>query len=104
METDPAHWEIAWRAAVQFIKAKCPNAKLFLCNCTPLKDPALTAKSQRINGVIEKIAQEEKLPVIDLFSAMNPLDRNEFWSDTYHFKQPAIEIQAKTIVDRISQK
>lgn len=99
--TNLAEWETAYQGAVQFIKAKCPNAKLFICNCTPLKDPAYTAKSKQLNAITQRIAEKEHCPVIDLFSLMDPLDRNEYWKDACHFKQPATEKQAQKIVETI---
>ena len=99
--TDLVEWEAAFRGAVRFIKAKCPDAKLFICNCTPLKDPKLTEKSRKLNSIAERIAAEEKCSVIDLFNIMAPLSRDEFWSDTFHFKPTAIEKQADKIVETI---
>ena len=99
--TNRAEWSAAYRGAVEFIQAKCPDAKLLITNCTPLKDPALTAKSKELNGIAQKIAADLKVPVLDLFGQMNSLDRNEFWSDTFHFKESAIKIQAKFLSGQI---
>lgn len=99
--TNRKEWEDAFRGAVKFIKAKTPKAKLFLTNSTPLKDPARTAKAKELNAIMAKIAAEEKVPLIDLFSAMDPLDRNQNWSDVYHFKPAARKQQAKIISDTV---
>ena len=101
LSTDLAEWENAYRSAVKFIRAKCPDAKLFLTLSTPLKDPNLTEKSKALNTIVEKIAAEEQLPTIDLFALMDPLDREEFWSDTFHFKGPGIDRQAEKIVETV---
>lgn len=101
LSADPAEWEAAYRGIVKFIRAKCPEAKLYLTLSTPLKDPALTAKSKALNQIVCQVASEEGLPTIDLFSVMDPLDRGEFWSDTFHFHGPAIEKQAQTIVETV---
>lgn len=103
LSADLAEWETAYRAAVKFIRAKCPDAKLYLTLSTPLKDPELTKKSRKLNEIVLKIAGEENLPTIDLFGLMDPLDRNEFWSDTFHFKGPAIEKQAEKIVETVTK-
>ncbi|MBQ2277518.1 MAG: SGNH/GDSL hydrolase family protein [Clostridia bacterium] len=97
LSTDRAEWDAAYRAAVEFIQAKLPQTKLSLTLSTPLKDAALTAVSASLNETVLALAEEKNLPVIDLFAAMDGLDREEFWSDTYHFRAPAIEMQAKLI-------
>lgn len=101
LTTDRAEWDAAYRAAVDFIQAKLPEAKLSLTLSTPLKDAKLTAVSSSLNETVVRLAQEKKLPVIDLFAAMDGLNREEFWSDTYHFRGPAIEMQAKVISDHV---
>jgi len=68
---------------------------------TPLKDAALTAISASLNETVTRIGVNMNLPTIDLFSAMNDLDRGEFWTDTYHFRSGAITIQADLISDHI---
>ena len=101
LSANPVEWEVAYRGIVQFIRAKCPEAKLYLTLSTPLKDPELTAKSKALNDIVRQVAEEEGLPIIDLFSIMDPLDREEFWSDTFHFHGAAIEKQAQTIVETV---
>ena len=101
LSTDRTEWDAAYRAAVDFIQAKLPDAKLSLTLSTPLKDVKLTAVSASLNETVVRLAQEKKLPVIDLFAAMDGLEREEFWSDTYHFRAPAIEMQAKVISDHV---
>lgn len=101
LSTDRGEWDAAYAAAVSFIQAKLPDALLSLTLSTPLKDEKLTAISASFNETVVRLAEEMNLPVIDLFSAMNSLDRDEFWSDTYHFRQAAIEMQAKIISDHV---
>lgn len=101
LSTDRGEWDAAYAAAVSFIQAKLPDALLSLTLSTPLKDEKLTAISASLNETVVRLAEEKNLPVIDLFSAMKDLDREEFWSDTYHFRQPAIEMQAKLISDHV---
>lgn len=101
--TDLVEWENAFRSAVRFLKVKCSNARLYICNCTPLNDPKLTEKSRKLNSIAQRVAEEENCPVIDLFRIMDPLSRNEFWSDTFHFKPAAIDRQADKIADTVLQ-
>lgn len=97
LSTDRAEWDAAYKSAVAFIGAKLPDAKVSLTLSTPLKDAKLTAISASLNETVVRLADEKNLPVIDLFAAMDGLDREEYWSDTYHFRAPAVEIQAKLI-------
>lgn len=99
LDTPRGEWKNAYRGAVKLMKARCPNAKIYLTLSTPLKDPSLTEKSRELNGIVERIAAEENLPTLDLFGLMDPLDREEYWSDVCHFKGPAIERQAEKIIE-----
>lgn len=101
LSTDRAEWNAAYASAVDFIRAKLPDAKISLTLSTPLKDANLTAISASLNETVVRLAEEKGIPVIDLFAAMDVLDREEFWSDTYHFRGPAIEMQAKVISDHV---
>ncbi len=100
--TDKAEWENAFRQAVRFIRAKAPNARLFLTNSTPLRDPKRNETVKVINQITEKVAKEEKIPVLDLYSAMDKLDREKDWSDVFHFRPRAKEIQADEISNRVT--
>lgn len=101
LTTNREEWKNAYQSAVDFIRKKCPDAKLFLTNNTPLKDPVKTAQAKELNQIIAETAKLKKLPVIDLFSLMDPLDRNKFWNDTYHFRKPAVEMQAERIAGTV---
>ena len=103
LTTDRAEWDTAYASALAFIRAKLPEAKVALTLSTPLKDPTLTKISASLNETVLRLAREEGLPVIDLFSAMDPLDRETYWSDTYHFRAEAIEIQAQRIAERVRE-
>lgn len=95
-------WERAYRNTLKFIQAKLPQVPLALVLCTPLAD---TEKNTiKLNRTTLKIPEDFNLPGIDLCNPMDKLDRKEFWSDIYHFKQPAIDIQAQTMADWISDK
>ena len=97
--TDRAAWESGLVAALNLIKEKGKGAKIIWASSTPLKDPELTVKAQELNAIGGRIAQANNFPVDDLFALMDPLDRNTFWSDKYHFKEPARKMQAKQVAD-----
>ncbi len=103
LTTARAEWDAAYASSVAFIRAKLPETKLALTLSTPLKDPALTAISASLNETVLRLSREQNLPVIDLFSSMDPLDRERYWSDTFHFRAEAIDIQAGIIADRVRE-
>ena len=96
--TPVADWEKGLRAALALIRSKQPKAKIVWASSTPLKDPSKTAKARELNAVAAKIVSElGGIATDDLFSAMDPLDREKCWADTYHFKPDAIAQQAKQV-------
>ena len=97
LTTVRAEWDAAYEAAVSFLRAKLPGTKLSLVLSTPLKDENLTAVSASLNETVKKIAKEKDLPVLDLFTPMDALDRDRYWTDTFHFQPDAVEMQAETI-------
>ncbi|MBQ8513292.1 MAG: SGNH/GDSL hydrolase family protein [Clostridia bacterium] len=101
LSTDRAEWDAAYEAVLSFIRAKLPDALLSLTLSTPLRDGNLTKISASLNETVLRLADEKNLPVIDLFDAMKDLDREEYWSDTYHFRPAAVEMQAKIISDHV---
>ena len=104
LSSDRAEWEPAYRAAVEFILAKLPAVKLLLTLSTPLKDEKLTAISSSLNEIVVTMAREKGITVIDLFSEMDTLSRDEYWSDTFHFHASAVSIQAKKIANNVLEQ
>jgi hypothetical protein len=49
----------------------------------------------------EAFMQANKIPIDDLFALMDPLDRNVFWVDTYHYIEDAKKMQAKQVADYV---
>ncbi|MBQ8509219.1 MAG: SGNH/GDSL hydrolase family protein [Clostridia bacterium] len=101
--TNRAEWEAAYTAVLRFIRAKLPDAKLLLVSTTPLKDSRLTAVSAELADYAKKTAVSQGLGFINLFAAFMPLDRELYWSDTYHFKPSAVNMQAEIIAGRVRE-
>jgi len=97
LTTDRAEWKAAYASAVAFIRAKCPEAKLVLTLCTPLSDPKRNAVVDELNAYIRLLAEEKNLPVLDLNTPLAPLASEEHMRDVFHWKAPAIEMQADLI-------
>jgi len=97
LSTDRGEWEAAYRGAVKFIRAKCPEAKLMLTLSTPVNDVDRNRLCCELNEINLAIAKDEALPIIDLYAAMEGLDKNEHMGDVCHWKETGKKLQAETI-------
>ena len=97
LSTDMTEWEEAYRSAVRFILDKLPETTLCIVLSTALNDDELTRRSFELNRIALKIADEFRLPVIDLFTPTNALDKPNEMTDRFHFRQKAIDMQADMI-------
>lgn len=102
--TDTGEWEAAYRGAVRFILTKKPDAKLSLTLCTSLNDPVKTLRAKELNTIAKNIASEYSLPVIDLFTPTDSLDKAAEMSDVYHFRDKARAAQAEIIASHIRNR
>jgi len=91
-------WAAALRKALTLIRTRCPQAKIVWTTSTPLKDAKATEKVKELNAAAAKVVAEfSDIVTDDLFAAMDPLDREDNWSDKYHFKASAKKIQAEQV-------
>ena len=97
LSTKPEAWEKGLRAALALIRERQPQAKIVWVSSTPLKDPKLTAKAQKLNEIGRKVAAEFTQDVDDLFALLDPLDRAQNWSDTFHHKGAVREKEADQV-------
>lgn len=95
--TDREEWNAAYASAVSFIQAKLPDTKLSLVLSTPLTEEKLTKTVVSLNETVRNIAADMNLPVLDLFSPMDALDRDRYWTDTFHYQPEAVDMQAELI-------
>ena len=102
LRTEDADYEKGLRAALTLIRAKQPKAKIVWATSTPLKDAEKTEKAKRLNAAAAKVVSEFKdIAVDDLFAAMDPLDREKNWGDTYHFFEPIQKLQARLVSEAV---
>ena len=99
--TERKSWESGLVAALNLINEKDKGAKIIWASSTPLKDPVLTAKAQELNLIAERVMQTNGIPIDDLFALMNPLDRNRFWVDTYHYNETARKQQGWQVAESV---
>lgn len=102
--TDTGEWEEAYRGAVRFILAKKPDAKLSLTLCTSLNDTGKTRRARELNDIAMKIASELGLPVIDLFTPTDSLDKDAEMTDIYHFGEKERAAQPDIIASHIRER
>ena len=81
----------------EFILDKLPETTLCIVLSTALNDDELTKRSRELNQIALRIADEFRLPVIDLFTPTNALDKPNEMTDRFHFGQKAINMQADMI-------
>jgi len=103
LDADRGAWKAGLAAALNLIKEKGKGAKVIWATSTPLKDPALTEKAKELNLIADGVMKSNGIPINDLFALMDPLDRNAFWVDTYHYNDAARKMQAKQVADAIRQ-
>lgn len=101
LHTDRDAWRAAYGAVLDRIGRLCPDVMRSVTLNTPLADPELTGRSAELNAIARDAAGERQLPMIDLFAAMDGLDRAVYWSDTFHFTPPAVEMQADVLAAHV---
>lgn len=85
------------RAALEFIRAKQPQARIVWCSSTPLKSAERTAKARALNAIGAAEAARLGLATDDLFALLDPLDREENWSDEFHHREHVQEKEAEQV-------
>lgn len=102
LETPTDAWAKGFKAALELIRRKQPEAKIVWCTSTPLTDETKTAKSRELNAAGAKVVAElGGIATNDLFALCDPLDRATNWSDTYHFRREAKAKQADQVAGSV---
>lgn len=101
LDTNRDEWVAGLRAALAMLRERGQGAKVIWATCTPLKDPALTAKAEQLNTLAGPVVKEFGYVVDDLFALMDPQDRNTVWSDTFHYHDAGREMQGKQVAATI---
>ena len=98
LETPTDAWAKGFKAALELIRRKQPEAKIVWCTSTPLANEVKTAKSRELNAAGAKVVAElGGIETNDLFALCDPLDRATNWSDVYHFRKEAKAMQADQV-------
>ena len=104
LTTRPEAWQEAYEAVVSFLQARLPGAKLSLTLCTALNDPARNEKLCRLNSIAAQIGQARGLPLIDLYTPTQAMDKDSAMLDVFHYKDPAKTVQAEIVVRHICRE
>jgi len=91
-----------YRKALDYLRQAAPDARVVCVLSTPASpdSPAdLRDRIARRNRIVAELARAKKLPVNDLFTPMN--GHREWYRDRFHFKPPAIALQAEQVARTI---
>ncbi len=97
---DFAIWKAAYGKAIAFLRAKLQDAQIVIVNSTPLKDDE-SGYVDAINKATAELSKAEHLELIDLHGLCSPWNREELWSDRYHFKPEGKMKQAEFLSEAI---
>ena len=100
LTTNETEWKEAYELALKYIQAKLPEAKLYVVLSTAMRGPGNDIV-KRINANTMEIIEKTGLPYIDLFTPMDAIDKETGMSDSYHFRAPAVAIQAEIMANTI---
>ncbi|MCQ2380255.1 MAG: SGNH/GDSL hydrolase family protein [Victivallaceae bacterium] len=100
--SDKHEWYDSYVLAVKFLKAKLPEAKIALLNCTKIQDSNQT-KVDEINRLTVRAAEELGLPLLNIFSITDAMPKST-WSDAYHFKADGVRLQAEFLAAEIASR
>ena len=96
--TPTEDWAKGLEAALRLIREKQPSARIVWATSTPLKDPGRTAKARALNAAAADVVKRlGGIATDDLFALLDPLDREQNWSDTYHHKAPTRAEEAEQV-------
>ena len=93
-------WKAAYGKVIAFLRAKLPSARIIIVNSTPMKEDA-TGYVDSINKATKEVASDEKLELLDLHALCAPWNREELWTDRFHFKPQGKMMQAEFLSEVI---
>ena len=104
LSTDKKEWAEAYDKAIRFIRDKVPAVKLTVVCTTPLKVPERNEIVKEMNVIAKAAAEKYGVPVLDLFTPFDPLDREVYWGDCFHLKENGRELLADRVAEHIRSR
>ncbi len=97
-------YQTGYEKVLRHIKKKSPSTKLILALSTPLKSTSkkheLNPRVDKRNRIVRALAKKYNAELNDLHSISK--GHPEYYSDPYHYKKVAVELQAKQVADVIA--
>ena len=91
-------WAKGLEAALKLIRARQPSARIIWTTSTPLKDAKKTEKARELNAAAAVVVKRlGGIATDDLFALLDPLDREQNWSDAYHHKGHVCKKEAEQV-------
>jgi len=92
-------YQAGYERALEYIKKMAPSAKLIVALSTPLKSTSkqneLNPRVDERNKIARALAKKYKAKINNLHSISE--GHPEYYSDPYHYKKVAVELQAKKV-------
>ncbi|MFA7159890.1 MAG: SGNH/GDSL hydrolase family protein [Kiritimatiellia bacterium] len=95
--SDLKQWEQALAGVIKLMRAEGKGAKIIWASTTPTVSPDNTRLVKEFNAIAARVMKENNIPVNDLFALMDPLDRNQYWTDNCHHSPEGRKIAAKQV-------
>jgi acyl-CoA thioesterase-1 len=94
---DFKQWEQALSGVIKLLRDEGKGAALIWASTTPTVSPDNTRLVKEFNAIAARVMKENNIPVNDLFSLMDPLDRKQYWTDNCHHSPEGRKIAAKQV-------
>lgn len=102
LHTDTGAWAMALEKALRIVRLRQPHARIVWASSTPLKDAGKTEKARQLNLAAAKVVEAlGGIETNDLFSLLDPMDREVNWRDVYHHRESAVEAEAQQVARMI---
>jgi len=94
-------YQAGYERTLQYIKKKSPSTHLIVALTTPLKSTSnkndLNPRVDERNKIARALAEKYQAKINDLHSISK--GHPEYYSDPYHYKKVAVELQAKKVAE-----
>lgn len=100
--TETPKWASALSDVFRLIRDKQPKAKIVWATSTPLKSAEKSVKVRELNEAASEVVRNlGGIVVNDLYSLLDPFDREEYWSDMYHHKMNLRQKEAEQVATTV---
>lgn len=97
LKTNRQMWQFSLGETLEVFHKRAAGARIIWASSTPTQKPELTARVVELNSIAERAMAEHHVPIDDLFTLMDPMDRSKYWVDDLHFNVEAKRLQAQAV-------